>query len=187
MVSVKGTSVAGRRQFVLRHYGEERFRAVLAQLKDRDAAQRLERGVLKSTWYPFDFWVDLTLTIDRVLGFGDGRLYREIAAQTAEDDLASVYKVYFKNNNPMNLFDKAAQLWSSYYSSGSLGVNKIAATTVGLEVLNFETPHWVHCETVIGWTHRGIELTGVKHVQAEHLECRGRGAERCRMRISWTA
>lgn len=186
-VNVKGTAIAGRRQYVLRYHGEDKLRAVLAQLKDRGAAQRLEAGVLKSAWYPFSLFVDLTETIDRVVGRGDGRLYRSIAAQTAEDDLSTVYKVFFKFLQPSYIFGKASQLWSSYYSSGSLKVSERAPGDIEMEVVGFETPHWAHCESVLGWAERSIQLTGVKNVRAEHLECRSKGAPRCRMHLGWQA
>jgi hypothetical protein len=185
MVSVKGTSIAGRREYVVRHFGEAKLRAVLAQLKDREAAQRLEKAVLKSNWYSFDLFIDLTETIDRVLGFGDGRLIRKISAETAQEDLSGVYKIFFKHD-PVHLFRKATQFFGSYYnSSGTLQVTKLADTAFELEVMKFETPHWAHCETIIGWAQRAIELTGMKNVHGDHLECRGRGAQRCRMQISW--
>lgn len=186
MVQVKGTSISGRRKFVVDRYGEAKLKTVLAQLKDKDAAQRLEIGVLKSAWYPFDLFIELTEAIDRVLGNGDGRLYRTIAAHTAEDDLAGVYKVFFKQN-PAQLFEKASHLFSSYWGSGTLQVTKLKDTVFELEVLNFETPHWAHCETIVGWAERAIRLTGARNVRADHLECRGRGASRCRMQISWAA
>lgn len=42
-------------------------------------------------------------------------------------------------------------------------------------------------EAVLGWAERSIQLTGVKGVRGEHLECRGKGASRCRLRVSWQA
>lgn len=185
MVNVKGTAIAGRRQYVLRYHGEDRLRDVLAKLKDREAAQRLETGALKSAWYPFSLFIDFTETIDKVIGKGDGKLYRSMAAQTAEDDLSTVYKVFFKFLQPMYIFNKAAQLWSAYYTSGRLQTTQLAPSTIELEIVNFETPHWAHCESVAGWAQRSIELTGVKNVRAEHVECRGKGASHCRMRMFW--
>jgi hypothetical protein len=96
-----------------------------------------------------------------------------------------VYKVFFKFLQPMFIFGKAAQLWSSYYTSGKLKATQIAPGDIELEILEFETPHWAHCESVLGWAQRSIELTGVKNVGAQHLECRGKGASRCHMRFSW--
>lgn len=185
MAEVKGTLIAAKRQYVLKYHGEDTLKKVLAQLKDREAAKRLESVVLKSAWYPFDLWIDLTETIDRVVGYGDGRLLRQMARQTADDDLTTVYKVYFKSMQPMHVFDKAAQVWNAYYNSGSLKVTKIDPNTVELEILDFESPHWVHCESALGWAERSVQLAGMKGVQAEHLECRGRGAGRCRLRIAW--
>lgn len=186
MAEVKGTSVAGKRQYVLKHHGEEKLRTVLAQLRDREAAKRLETTVLKSSWYPFDFWVDLTQAIDRVVGNGDGRLFRPMAAQTAEDDLSTVYKVFFKFTEPMRIFERAEQLWDAYYRPGKNKITKISPTSVEMEIIDFDQPNWAHCESVLGWAERSVQLTGAKNVRCEHLECRGRGAARCRMRVSWT-
>lgn len=185
MVNVKGTTIAGRRHYVLAHHGEDKLKAVLAGLKDKEAAKRLETGVLKSSWYPFELLIDLTETIDKVVGRGDGKLYRAMAAQTAEDDLSTVYKVFFKLLQPMYIFNKAAQLWSSYYTSGKLQTTQLGPATIEMEILNFETPHWAHCESVLGWAQKSIEMTGVKGVRADHVECRSKGAQHCRMRLFW--
>jgi hypothetical protein len=185
MVQVKGTLIAAKRQYVLQHHGPDALRKVLDQLKDREAAKRLESVVLKSAWYPFDLWIDLTQTIDKVVGRGDGGLLRPMAKQTADDDLSSVYKVYFKQMQPMHVFDQAAQLWSAYYNSGSLQITKLGPSSVEMEIVGFGSPHWVHCESALGWAERSVQLAGTKDVQAEHMECRGRGGSRCRMRVTW--
>jgi hypothetical protein len=186
MAQVKGTAIAGRLKWVSRYHGEQALKNVLDKLKDRDTAKRLaETGALKSAWYPFELLVDLTETIDRVFGKGDGALYRQVAGQTAEDDLSTVYKVFFRFMQPMFIVQKAAQLWSSYYNSGKLTATSPEKAVIELEIADFETPRWAHCESVLGWAQRSIQLTGVKGVQAQHLECRGKGARRCRMRVSW--
>jgi hypothetical protein len=186
MVQVKGTLIAGKRQYVLKKHGEEKLDKVLAQLKDREAASRLKSTVLKSAWYPFELFIDLTQAIDRVVGYGDGRLYRSIAAYTAEDDLSSVYKIFFKALQPMYIVNKATQLWSLTYTSGQLKATQTAPTAIELELVDFEAPNWVHCESLLGWAERSIQLTGVRGVHADHVECRARGATRCRMRIGWS-
>ena len=186
MAQVKGTAFAGRLKWISRHHGDEALKRVLDQIKDREAARRLrEHGALKSAWYPFDLYIDLTETMDRVLGKGDGALYRKAAAQTAEDDLSTVYKLFFRFLQPMFIFQKASQIWQSYYDSGRLETNSAAKNVVEIEIAAFQTPRWAHCESVLGWAQRSVELTGVKDVRAEHLECRDRGAARCRMRLSW--
>ena len=85
----------------------------------------------------------------------------------------------------MFIFGKAASVWSAYYSSGKLKATQHAPGDIELEILEFETPHWAHCESVLGWAQRSIELTGVKNVRADHLECRAKNARRCRMHFSW--
>jgi hypothetical protein len=93
--------------------------------------------------------------------------------------------VFFKFLQPMFIFGKAASLWSAYYTSGKLQATQKAPGDIELEIREFETPHWAHCESVLGWAQRSIELTGVKNVRSEHVECRGRGAQRCRMHFAW--
>jgi hypothetical protein len=185
MVKIKGTSLAGRRRYLERYHGEEKLRAVLAQLRDREGAKRIEIGVLKSQWYPFELFLDLIETSDRVVGEGDGKLYRSMAARTAEDDLSTVYKVFFRFMQPMYGIGKAAELWSAYYSSGKLKMTPLDPSKIELEIIDFESPHWAHCESVLGWAQRSIELTGVKDVACDHVDCRSRGGSRCRMHLSW--
>lgn len=86
---------------------------------------------------------------------------------------------------PMRIFEKAAHFWSAYYSSGRLQVTEVGLHQMELEIVDFEKPHWAHCESVLGCAEHRVQLTGVKGVRADHLECRSKGAKRCRMRLSW--
>lgn len=185
MPNVKGTAINGRIQYVLRYHGETKLGDILGSLKDQEQAKRLRHGALRGSWYPFELFIDLMETIDRVLGAGDGAMLRKMAGQTAEDDLSTVYKIFFKVLKPAFIVGKAQQLWEQYYDSGSFETIGTGPGFIEMEIKDFSTPHWAHCESILGWSERSISLTGVKNVQAEHTSCRGRGAAKCLMKITW--
>lgn len=186
MANVKGTAINGRLQYVLRHHGPQALSDVLGSLGGKTAGHDLRHGALKSNWYPMSLFIALTQAIDRICGKGDGALYRQVAGQTAEDDLSTVYKVFFKFAKPSFIISKAASLWRQYYDTGQLHVTSQPGFCE-LELIDFGEPSFVHCESVIGWAMRSIELTGAKNVKGEHVSCRDKGEKRCVLRVTWDA
>ncbi len=186
MVKVKGTTIYGRLRWVNTYHSADAVTQVLDQLADREAAALLKRGPMRSSWYPFELFVDLIACIDRVCGKGDGGLYRQLAGQVAEDDLKSIYKAFFRVASTGFIIGKAAQVWSQYYDSGKLNVLVREKNNVKLEISNFETPHQIHCESVAGWIHRTVELTGMEAVSVIHSECRAGGDDRCLFDATWS-
>ncbi len=185
MVKVKGATLAGRLSYVRRHHGEDAVERVLAALKDREGAAAIARGPSRTEWYPFTWFIDLIECIDRVCGQGDGALYRPMAAQVAEDDMSTVYKVLFRFASPLFIVSRASEVWRNYYDSGLMQIMDSRANSALLEVRGFETPHPAHCESVAGWAQRVIEMTGKKDAMARHEECRAKGHERCVFELSW--
>ncbi len=186
MAHVKGTSISGRLKYVQRYFGDAKLDEVMAGLSDQEAATQIKRsGALRSSWYPLDLLVDLSRTIDKVCGHGDGKLYRTMAGQVAEDDLSTVYKVFFKLASPGFIIEKAAQVWRQYYDSGEMVVLERQPGHAIMELRDFDSPNAVHCEMAAGWMERSIAMSGGKDVVLEHAPCRGRGGERCRFEARW--
>lgn len=185
MVHVKGSAIAARLNWVRRHHGEAAVEKVRAAMKQRAAAGKLQFGVAKSDWYPFDLFIDLIETIDRVLGKGDGALYAVIAGQSAEDDMKTIYKVFFKMMKPLFIVKKASQVWRQHYDSGRLVVVREEPGAAELEILDFATPHAVHCESIRGFCLKTLEMTGVRNPAGVHRTCRAKGDARCLFLMTW--
>jgi hypothetical protein len=120
MAHVKGSAIAARLKWVRTHHGEAAVDRVREAMRLSVDAERLRFGVAKSEWYPFELFVDLTETIDRVLGRGDGALISRVAGQSAEDDMRTIYKVFFRAMKPLFVVKKAAQVWRQHYDSTTI-------------------------------------------------------------------
>ncbi len=187
MSNIKGTSFFGRLQYVRRYHGEGAVERVLAAMADQAMASQLRRGALRSAWYPFAAYVDLNECVDRVCGRGDGSLPRAMAAQVAEDDLASIYRAFLRVASPSFVLRHVGQIWKQYHDSGRVVVLRDEPAHVDLEVVGFDTPHHVHCDAVGGWMERCVQMTGVKGAKVTHPSCRARGADRCLYEVRWQA
>jgi hypothetical protein len=185
MAQVKGSAIAARLNWVRRYHGDAAVDQVRNAMTLSAAAGKLQFGVAKSGWYPFALFIDLIETIDRVLGKGDGALYAEIAGQSAEDDMRTIYKVFFRMMQPLFIVKKASQVWRQHYDSGRLVVVREGECDAELEILDFETPHAVHCESIRGFCLRTTQMTGVANARAVHTQCRAKGDARCVFLMSW--
>lgn len=182
----KGTSVAAVIRFVEREWGAEGLSRLASAVKPREAAQLLTGRVLAGSWYPFADFAALLEAAETVFG-GKGDVARREGQYCAEWDLRGVYRVFIKLASPGFLVERAGKVWRQYYDSGDLVVLEPGPSSVVFELRDFASPHRAHCETVLGWSQRAAELTGVGDVTASHPECRARGDAKCVFRIAWTA
>jgi hypothetical protein len=185
MGNIRGSSLAGRLRYVKKYHSQAALDQVLAVLKNRDLASKLQVGAVESAWYPLADFVDLVESIDRVLGKGDLAMVKPMAAQTAQDDFSGAYRIFFRLTSPSFVFGKAATIWSQKYDSGKLLTRQLGPTSFELEIVDFDTPHIAMCESIAGWAQRMLELTGAKKASCEHVECRTRKNPRCVWRMVW--
>lgn len=184
MSNVKGAAISARLQFVRERHGEAGVRRLLDAMPE---AQRsvLEARVLSHAWAPFDVFVEVAATADRLFGKGDLALCTEMARYAAEVNLPTLYRLFYRLGSPQYILRKAAQLWSVHYDSGRLAVMEEGQGKVRLEIVEFEEPHRVHCLSVLGWAARSIELSGGSVLRAEEEHCRARGDETCELVLCW--
>jgi hypothetical protein len=187
MAKVKGTAIAGRIAFARRRGGDAAVAALLSGLSDRSEAEQLAlTGALRSSWYSFPTFLELTEGLDRRFGKGDGELIPEIAGDVAEGDLKTVYKIFFRLASPHFIIGKAAQVWRQYYDSGEMSVCEERPGFARIELRNFETPHRSHCLAVRGWIQRTLLLSGAGNPKVVHPRCRTAGASVCEFLGDWT-
>lgn len=184
MPNVKGSAITSRVLWVSLHHGEDGLRRLAQQVKPV-TRQVLETPPQKARWYPFEVFVDLNETIDRVFGKGDLRLVRELARFGADANLTTVYRLFYVVGTVKWIIDRAARLWDLHYDSGRLVVVRHPGNHVGLRIVGFPTPHQTHCMSVMGWCERSIELSGGKDVQMEEMSCRARGDAECAFQGRW--
>jgi hypothetical protein len=180
-VNVKGSALRARLRFVEKR-GAAAMQKVLAALPP-DTQRIVESNILPSSWYPFSAFIDLSETIDRTLGTGDHKLCYELGRFACDENLPTLYKIFFRIADVQYIIRRAAAAWRVNYDQGG-----IAVITEGdhLVVLRMEVPraHRAHCLSVLAWIVRAGELSGAKDVKTVE-RCRLRGDEACEFEMRW--
>jgi hypothetical protein len=184
VANVKGSALASRVLWVQLGHGAAGVDRLLAQCSTELRAN-VEGGIHKARWYPFEQFIELIVTIDRLFGNGDLSLIRELARHGADANLTTIYRLFYKVGTTHWILGRAVRLWGAHYDSGSLDVMTRGPRTCVLRIRGFETPHIVHCQSVLGWAERSIELSGGKNVTGKETRCRTRGDELCQIEASW--
>lgn len=166
-MQVSGHVVRSRYIYVRRR-GDEAYEKVLAQL-DSEAREMFENGPLETNWYSYDVYVELSKTIDRVLGLGDLQLVYEMGAFSCENNLTGIFRMFFRFGNIEFLLARAAKAWRSQYDFGVMKVirdpeNKYRVT---LELSEVPRPTKVLFLAVKGWVVKAAELSGSELTRAE--------------------
>jgi hypothetical protein len=138
-----------------------------------------------SNWYPFEQFIELNQSIDALFGKGDGSMARVLGRHSADAHLTTIYRLFFKVGTVYWILGRGARLWGAYYDTGKLELYTRGVRNVEVRLVDFATPHRVHCDSVAGWVERSVELSGGKSVVVEHPECRLTGASQCVLRCSW--
>lgn len=181
---MKGSALASRILWVQLEHGEAGYQRLLAQVSPALRAT-LERGVHKASWYPFEQFIELNLTLDRIFGAGDMGMIKDLGRYGAEANLKTIYRLFYKVGTVHWILGRAVRLWSAHYDSGYLEVATRGPKAAVLRLRGFATPHPAHCLSVAGWSERSIELSGGKRTRVEEVHCRNRGDDLCQFDAFW--
>lgn len=181
---MKGSALASRVMWVELGHGAggiQRLReAISPELRDA-----IDAGLIKSRWYPFESFVELNESIDRVFGKGDLSLVRDLGRHGADANLKTIYRLFYKIGSVHWILGRAVRLWGAHYDSGFCEVATRGPKAAVMRIRSFATPHRAHCLSVMGWVERSIELSGGKRPIVEETFCRTRGDELCQLDTTW--
>lgn len=184
---VKGSAITARIKWVRDHHGETGVRALKEQLRPESRAI-LDARVMPHAWVPFELFVDLCETIDRLHGRGDLALVKDLGRFAARANLPTLYRIFYVLGSPEFILGRASRLWDVHYDSGRLETTfaiKDGRRGGTLRIVDFATPHRVHCLSVLGWAEQSVELSGGKGVEGSELSCRAKGDAKCELHITW--
>ncbi len=157
----------------------------LRALASPNLRAQIDLGFAKATWYPFDQFVELNETIDRLFGRGDLGLVKLLGRYSADANLTTIYRLFFKVGSVQWILGRAVRLWGAHYDAGSFDVATRGTRAAVLRLRGFPTPHRVHCLAVAGFVERSLELSGGKRPIVEESKCATRGDECCQFDASW--
>jgi hypothetical protein len=190
VANVKGSALVSRVRWVRLNHGDDGIDRLARQCSPELRAI-VEGGGEMARWYPFELFIELNTTIDRVFGRGDGSMVRDLGYHGAGANLTTIYRLFYRVGTVMWILGRAARLWSAHYDSGKLEVRARSGPSgspgreAELDIVDFESPSCVHCDAVTGWCQRSIELSGGEDVEVGRTQCRLKGDPLCRLTAKW--
>ena len=180
---VKGSVLKSRLAFVETQFGREGLQKVLESLSDEDQ-QALSR-IVPVAWLDFEIGRRLDDAIVNVLGGGRNEVFERLGEASADANLTTVHAAFVAPGDPHAFLAKAPQIYRMYYQVGRREYEKTGEKEGVLTTSEAETFSKADCLTVIGWYKRALEFCGAKNPRIVEEECRARGGDVCRYRVSW--
>lgn len=186
MVKVKGSVLRSRLAMVDEMAPDGGRERVLARL---EPAERETLGaLLAASWYPFELGSRLDGAIVDELGGGQAAFFEKLGEASAEKNLGEggVHRRFLVEGDPHAFLKKAHLIYSFYYDQGRREYERVGDHEAVLTTHEAETFSAPDCATVVGWYRRALEMCGVDRPRVVEEECRARGGEVCRYRVTWT-
>jgi hypothetical protein len=182
-MKVKGAVLLSRVAFVKKHFGGQAWKDVLSAVSADDGTDFA--GLLASGWYPFETGQRLDDAIVRVIGKGDRRVFEELGAASARENLTTVHKMFVAGQDPQGFMAKAPVIYSFYYDTGRRTYEPTGPSSGVLTTFDAGSYSAVDCLTVIGWYKEALAMCGAKEVVVQETACRARGDAVCRYEFRW--
>ncbi|WP_394821983.1 hypothetical protein [Pendulispora albinea] len=180
MAHVRSSAIRARLDWVRVHHGQARVEEVIGALDRHELAIR--GAASPNLWIPFDAYVALNTEIDRRFGIGDLSLCRVLGRYTAEVNLPTLYRIFYKIGTPTYILSKVSAVWSAHYDSG-IASSRPVPDGVIIRVESFATPHRCMCLSVLGWLEQTVTIAGAELIDAREVMCRLRDGNACEFRL----
>ena len=161
---LKGSTFLARLAFLNNKFKEEERRLVFDQLPASDASL-LQGKILPGSWYPRTIFNRFVETVDRVLGQGDYRLVRQMGYHAADLQLTGAYASFVRPGDPLFLLSRAGNAWSFFHDFGHLESSRDGDGRGVIHISELGYADRVTVEGIIGWSCRGLELSGCHHIR----------------------
>lgn len=182
--SIKGNQVIFAKGYLTEKFGPDAFDKVIEQL-DPQSREILTRPILHVGWIPEECFVKFLISIDNLFGKGNYELCYQIGYYLGEISIPQFYRMFLKFGDPLFLVQRAPHLWKQLHNNGRLEVIKVNSHSVIARLIDKAYPHKAFCFYAMGFSKKGLELTGAKHVTIEEVKCVNSGAEFCEFSVSW--
>lgn len=175
-MDVKGTAFVARRAFLVAAFGEDAWREFFEAWLEANPefpADVIPVSVLRVE----DFLRFNEAVVDRFYE-GDASTHWRFGEASAEWALREgPYKSFFQSHNTVDFLRTTPSLWKAYYSEGSFRAEFDPASSMVDAYIEVPIPH-LHFElNVMGYLHRGLQLTGAMVVGYEAVKGFSKGDE----------
>lgn len=182
-MKVKGAVLLSRAAFVKKSFGDKAWMEVLSALPSDDGTDYA--GLLASSWYPFEVGQRLDDAIVRVLGKGDRKVFEDLGAASARENLTTVHRTFVAGRDPQGFMEKAPVIYGFYYDTGRRTWERTGPSSGVMTTYDAGSYSAVDCLTVIGWYREALGMCGAGDVVVQETACRARGDAVCRYEFRW--
>jgi uncharacterized protein (TIGR02265 family) len=182
MVQIKGSVIKSHLALIDAVAPSSRDR-VLATLSAED--RQTLRTLLPSGWYPFELGSRLDEAIVAQIGRGKAHFFERLGEASADENLTGVHRKFLVEGDPHAFLAQAPMIYSFYYDQGHREYEKTGPREAVLTTFDAEVFSVADCATVVGWHRRALEMCGAQNPRVVEEECRARGGQVCRYRLSW--
>jgi uncharacterized protein (TIGR02265 family) len=186
MISVKGSVLQSRLALVDELAPKDGRARVLGRMGESDS--EVLTSLLASAWYPFELGKRLDKAIVEVLGGGRSEFFEKLGEASADKNLGTggVHRRFLVDGDPHAFLAKAPLIYSYYYDQGRRDYEKTGEREAVLTTRDAETYSMADCLTVVGWHRRALAMCGARSPRVVEEDCRARGGDVCRYRLSWS-
>ncbi|MBL0209808.1 MAG: hypothetical protein IPQ13_02675 [Holophagaceae bacterium] len=185
VTEVRGPNIVQIRKVVLRHGGEEAWKALLARVSGPCRAQ-FEKPLGLYDWVQERHFTELSQAYILWSGRHDAGKAGQAAAQ---EEFTTLHRWMLKMMTPGFLLASIPRFFAHYTKGGCVVVDESGPGHAQISVwADGFFPEW-YSPGLTSWTQRALELTGAQGVQVEYQEPMDAGPESCRhiYRLSWQA
>ncbi len=184
MPLVRGRTLVPVRAFLKESFGEQGWKRLLGELPPPDRAI-LDGLIVPDSWYERHLHTDLIDTAYRLWRADMPTMGRAMGARVASHHDRFYLRPLIRLGGPKMLVKRAAALYREYFQGGAMSV--IETRDDGATV-RLDDPHasrWFCSETLPGFIHEILLLSGRKVEHAKQTVCRYDGADHCELDMEW--
>lgn len=176
MARIRGMAFLGAAHFIKHELGEEMLARVVeaaGPATQKTFAKRIDGLGLQ----PYDSFVGLLRTADRVCGSGDLDYCRSLGEWAAHKDLQTVFKGYAVRPSPEDMIRACTPIWGMYTDGAGhmVAVHTRPDNTV-LRIHDFPEMDPAHCRMMEGWMIAAMDDIGARVLPgACERQCMSRG------------
>lgn len=174
---VRGTAFLGALKFIKVQRQAELLSKQVMESLPPEAQKVCSRKVIAVVDYPYQAFIQLIRTIDKVLGSGSLELCRELGRFAAVSDFDSLRQMMSNFNlKPSDLFRDCNTYWQSYYSRAGEMRTESAEHQCSIRIHDFEQMDPAHCRLMEGWMAQAmIEAGGSWLREIRETQCMSSG------------
>ncbi len=168
MVRIKGPIIINRFKYISENGAADDKEKIIAKL-DPEYQKIARAHILPVSWFPIDFFFQLTDATLAVIGKGDVAIYSDMGRFSAIQSAKGFYKIFFKLGSPEFIIKKAPALWNQIMDSGECysEVPEKRRGIIGVRDFGIFPPQGF-CLSLKGWTIGLLENSGAKDIKIDY-------------------